>query len=103
MKIISRHITVRDEDVPNATILGAYVESLKLYKKDNPDLNKDWALHIDKLPSARFLRQEYSNEECKILFETINYLWKNITGHDIIDDNKMFQAPSRFLVIYWIL
>jgi len=103
MQIIANTLTVKDEDVPSADILGAYVESLKTYRQDNPDMNEDWASHIDKLPSARFIRQEYSNEECKLLFETINYLWRKISGQDIVNENKTISSPTKLLGNYWLI
>ena len=87
--------------IPDPHSLAAYVKILKLYLKDNtvsPQMEK----LIKNLPAPRVVKSVLSWEECKILFETINYLWKDVVGKDITEQNYIDTAEQKYLGSYWI-
>ena len=101
-KIHKTSQNVKEEDVPDGNTLSIYVESLKMNLKNNPNLNKELAILIKKLPSPRQIKLNFSFEECKILFQTVGYLWKKITGKDIIEEKKISKAPETLFGNYWM-
>jgi len=90
-------------EVPNAEVLATYVESLKMYLKDKPDLKEKLAELIKNLPTPSKIKKDFSYEECKILYETVGYLWKKITGNDIIEESHTQEAPETLLGNYWMI
>ena len=96
-------IAFKGDDLPNDETLGAYVDAIQLYYKDHPDVNNVIADQIQKLPSARKIRLDYSEEECKILFESVAYIWREITGQDIIEESKITKGEDAFTGNYWLL
>jgi hypothetical protein len=97
------NVKTKEDDIPNAETLSLYIDTLKLCLKDNPDLDKKLANLIEKLPSPRKVRQDFSHAECRIIYETIGYLWKQITGKDIIEESKIQRAPESLFGNYWML
>jgi len=93
----------KEDNIPNAEMLSLYIDTLKLCLKENESLDKKLAKLIEKLPSPRKVRQDFSHAECRILYETIGYLWKEMTGQDIIDESKIKRAPESLFGNYWML
>jgi len=85
--------------IPDGEQLALFVQTLKMYLKDNP--STEYADLIAKLPSPRQVRQDYSIQECKILYETIEYLWKRVTGQKVVSDT--IKAPETLKGNYWLL
>jgi len=86
--------------------LSAYVESLKLFdtsESSNKTISPELKKMIKRLPSANKIRKDFSNEECNILYETVAYIWKKVTGNELITDKKIYENPSKFLGSYWLL
>jgi len=102
MKIIKQADTIKAEEYPKVDVLATYVESLKMYLEDN-SINPKLADLIETLPSPTKIIKDFSYQECKILFETVNYLWRQITGGDIIDENKIYDKPETLFGNYWIM
>ena len=96
-------IAVNENDIPNPDILATYIESLKLFLKDNPSLDKKIAGAIKSLPSPRIVKRDYSEAENKILFETVDWAWRKITGKDIIKEQNVREAPESLRGNYWLL
>lgn len=92
-----------EDDKPNADILAAYVESLKLYARSNPTIDGKIKSAIDALPSPTQIKSNMSDEEGKLLYETVDWAWKKITGHDIVQELKVTKAPEHLMGNYWIL
>jgi len=90
-------------EVPNAEVLATYVESLKMYLEDKPDLKEKLSELIKNLPTPSKIKKDFSYEECKILYETVGYLWKKITGNDIIEESHTQEAPETLLGNYWMI
>jgi hypothetical protein len=92
-----------EEEIPTADQIAVYVESLKLYRQQNPNLDGEFVHLIDNLPTPRKIRQDFSFEEVKILFETVGYLWRKITGNDLGGEVKTKWGELPFLGNYWII
>jgi len=88
-----------NKNIPSGEELALFVQSLKMYLKDNP--GTEYADLISQLPSPRIIRQDFSLQECKILYETVEYLWKKVAGQKIISDT--IKAPETLKGNYWLL
>lgn len=96
-------IAKKEDKIPDAETLALYINVLNLYLQDNPSTNKELKNLIEKLPSSRQVQKSFSFEECRILYETIGYLWKIITGNDILEESKISRAPETLVGNYWML
>lgn len=103
MRIYKQADTKLDKRLPDGETLALYVRSLKLYLKDNPQLDDGLADLIKRLPSDREVRQNFSKQECKIIYETLEYLWQKITGSKIISEKEIIKAPETLFGSYWML
>jgi hypothetical protein len=101
MKIIKKS-SIKEEDIPDVDTIAAYIDALRVYNSEN-DIKKDFEDMIANLPSERSLKRDYSIEESKIIFETVNFLWEKITGQDIISGQSFEESKHDFLGNYWIL
>ncbi|TRZ83663.1 hypothetical protein D4R86_00345 [bacterium] len=95
--------TVKDEDIPQPDVLATYIEAIKTYLNDATNIPKIISEQIENLPSPSQVKKNYSFEECKILFETVNYLWKKITKTDIVQDPIIENSPETLFGNYWML
>ena len=95
--------TVKIKDIPSPNVLATYIEALKTYLKDASSISKMISEQIENLPSPSQVKKNYSFQECKLLFETVNFLWKKITKKDIIDESKITRAPETLSGNYWML
>jgi hypothetical protein len=69
--------------------------TLKEYLRDNPNICEEWKELIKKLPAPRQIRQDFSIQELKLLYETVEFLWSKITGSKIIGEEEIILAPER--------
>ena len=95
--------TVKDKDIPQPDVLATYIEAIKTYLNDATNIPKIISEQIENLPSPSQVKKNYSFEECKILFETVNYLWKKITKTDIVQDPIIENSPETLFGNYWML
>jgi len=95
--------SIKEEDIPKPNILATYVEALKTYLSDATNISEKISEQIKNLPSSGEIKRNYSFQECKLLFETVNYLWKAITKKDIVDESKIEKAPETLMGNYWML
>jgi hypothetical protein len=104
MKITkTSQMNIKKSDIPHPDVLSVYVESLKGFARDKRDLNPSLVELIDKLPSPKKVKKDLSFEETRLLFETISYLWRSITGNSIIEENKVVHQPEALKGDYWLL
>ena len=89
--------------VPKGKDLAVYVESLKLYLHNSKHLNQKIKTLIEKLPVPEKISFEFSNNESIVLFETVNYLWKEIIGQDIIDNSRTINSFDKLSGCYLML
>ncbi len=101
MKI--KKIANKEDRMPDGEQMALYVQTLKQYIKDNPNVNEEWIELICKMPSPRKIRQDFSLSEIKMLYETVEYLWKKITGSPIISDEEIIKAPETLMGNYWLI
>jgi len=93
----------KTEHMPDGEALALYVQTLKQYLKDNPNICDEWKDLISKMPAPRKVRQDFSLQECKILYESLEYLWEKITGERIIPEKEIILAPESLTGNYWML
>ncbi len=93
----------KEKEVLGPETTAQYVEALELYAQEHPNLDKKYADLISNLPSSRKIILDFSIEECKILYETIDYLWRKITGNHIIQEKEIIKAPESLSGNYWLI
>jgi len=98
---INKIATIAEKDIPEPSALAAYVKILKVYLSDN-DVSPNVKKLITNLPSPRTIKSRLSWEECKILFVTINYLWKKIIGKDLLEQGYVEESKQELLGNYWL-
>ena len=103
MRIYKQADKKRDEGIPNGETLALYIKSLKLYLKDNPRMDAGLADLISKLPSDRQVRQDFSKQECKLIYETLEYVWPKISGSPIVSEKEVISAPESLSGSYIML
>ena len=79
------------------------MEAIKTYLNDATNISGIIREQIENLPPPSQIKKNYSFEECKILFETVNYLWKKITKTDIVQDPVIENSPETLFGNYWML
>jgi hypothetical protein len=92
-----------DEKLPSGEQMALYVLTLKQYLIDNPTISNEWKDLIKKLPAPRQVRQDFSIQELKLLYETVEYLWKLITKSPIIGEEEIIKSPESLSGNYWLL
>jgi hypothetical protein len=84
-----------DEKLPSGEQMALYVLTLKQYLDDNKSkISKEWIDLIERLPAPRQIRQDFSFQELKLLYESVEYLWTKVTGHKIIPETEVIKAPE---------
>jgi hypothetical protein len=97
----SQHI--KQSDYPSINDISAYVESLKLYLLQGQVKDEQLIQLIKNLPDPSVIRARLSKEESKILFHTIGFIWKEITGRNIIEDSKIVSKKESLCGNYWLI
>ncbi len=89
--------------IPSANDLASYVESLQIYLKRGQIKDKTIAKLISQLPYPDAIRGDFSEEECRIAFESIAFAWKKVTKQDLVDEAKIERAPKGLEGNYWMI
>ena len=90
-----------DEKLPSGEQMALYVLTLKQYLDDNKSkISKEWIDLIERLPAPRQIRQDFSFQELKLLYESVEYLWTKVTGHKIIPETEVIKAPESLMGNY---
>jgi hypothetical protein len=88
---------------PTTEDLAAYVDSLKISLKDG-EIKDDKVKNVVKsMPLPKTILASMSNEECKLIFETVRWAWKQITGKDLRDLAVIDPPPETLIGNYWML
>lgn len=89
--------------IPEAEDLASYTQALKLYLKN--DKVKDVKIQklIQNLPYPDSIENNFSEEECKLVFESIAYAWKNLTNKDLLEESKIEKSKKGMEGNYWML
>jgi len=90
------------EDV-TANEVASYVEALNVANMDG-EIKKPEVLGVlQSLPSPNHIKRYLSNEEARVLFESIRWIWKETSGKDISETFNFEPAPESLLGNYWML
>lgn len=93
-----------NEKLPDGEQMALYALTLKQYLEDNPNISKEWADLIEKLPAPRQIRQDFSFQELKLLYETLEYLWSKVTGgQKIIPEKEIVSKPETLTGNYLMM
>lgn len=92
-----------DKDFVDNAVLATYVESLKMFAKDSPNIDKKLLGVIQSLPAPDTVRSSMGYEESAVLQESVNWAWKQITGNKMVDELKITKAPEHMMGNYWML
>jgi hypothetical protein len=83
--------------------VASYLDSIRMHIKFG-DVNAPELIEtINSLPSPRKIRRNLSEEEAKIIFETVRWVWKEISGKDIQDTFNFEAAPENLMGNYWMI
>lgn len=83
--------------------LAIYVDSLKL-QIDMGNINDPKLINaIESMPSAKKVRNDFSIEEAKALYETVGWAWKKICGYDILEQRNLLAKPEKLSGNYWFI
>ena len=89
----------------NVTALevASYVEALNvsLLNGDITELEVVGVLHS--LPTPHHIRRHLSDEEAKVIFESVRWIWKETSGKDISETLNFVPAKESLLGNYWML
>jgi hypothetical protein len=96
-------IKTAEKKIPSAHELAAYIEALSLYLKHGKIKDKVIVKLIKNLPYPDKVRMHFSEEECKLLFESIAFAWKKITKQDLVEETKIEHPPKGLEGNYWML
>ena len=94
---------IQGQETPDADTIATYVETLKVYLKDHPNMNATNADLIKNLPDPGVIQRDFSNEQARILTETVGHLWRDIVGQDIVEENKIEHPPETLDGTYWLI
>jgi hypothetical protein len=83
--------------------LATYIESLKLYLSEGEIKDSRVSSVVKDLPLPRVVRNNFSNEEVKVLFDTVRWAWKEISKQDLIHEAEITHAPETLSGNYWML
>lgn len=103
IKTAASNAKVKEEDYPSVDEISTYAESLKLYLFEGKIKDKEIRNLVENLPDPSTIRKRFSNEEAKILFQTIGYVWKKVTGRNIVKDSKIEKKPETLMGNYWLI
>jgi hypothetical protein len=93
-------------NVPDGEELSSYIESIKLHKRSDGDsIDKEISKLIDNLPSRRQVTLDMDDTQRGILYDTVGYIWREITGQKISDVDRNKQTTDMDLLdgCYWMM
>lgn len=90
------------EDV-TANEVASYVEALSVVLKDGGITEPKVANVVKTFPSPNYIRRHLSDEEAKVLFESVRWVWKEISGNDITETFDFEPAKETLAGNYWML
>lgn len=93
----------KQDFIPNPNDVAAYIDSLQTTLKDGLIMDNQVAEIIKSLPSPSKVKNGLTIDEIKIVFESVRWAWKIITGNDIIDTSKIIQKREKLFGNYWML
>jgi hypothetical protein len=89
--------------IPEAAEIAAYVEALKLFLKNGKIKDKVIANLVKKLPFPDSIRMGFSNQECRIVFESVAYAWRKLTKQNLVEETKIEHPQKGLEGNYWMV
>ena len=83
--------------------IATYVESLKIVLRDGEITDPTVRQIVTDMPSEAHVRRHISNHEAQILFESVRWAWKEITGKDLETNFDFEAAPETLEGNYWMM
>ncbi|MFA7219343.1 MAG: hypothetical protein WC119_02445, partial [Synergistaceae bacterium] len=99
----SQRIVTADKKIPDAEDLAAYVEALNIHLENGKIKDKKIESLVKRLPYPDSIRMGFSEQECRILFDSIAYAWKEISGQDLVEESKIEHPPKGLEGNYWMI
>jgi hypothetical protein len=90
------------EDV-DADEVASYVEALTISLKDGEIESPEVQGVIQSFPTATHVRRHLSDQEAKILFESVRWAWKEVTGKEITETFNFEPANESLMGNYWMM
>ena len=86
------------EDV-SADEVASYIETLNLSLESGEIKRKEVISVLSSLPSPEHVKRHLSDEEAKVLFESVRWVWKEVSGKDIVETFNVTPAPLKTDVV----
>lgn len=99
----NKMIKTADKKIPSAEEIAAYVEALTLFLKKGKIKDRVIARLVKNLPYPDKIRMHLSEQECQIVFESVGFAWKEMTGQDLLEETKIEHAPKGLEGNYWMM
>lgn len=90
-------------DEVDAHEVASYIEALNIALKDGSVKSPEVIGVLHSLPSPEHVRRHLSHEEAKILFESVRWAWKEVTGKDITETFNFVPAKETLMGNYWMM
>jgi hypothetical protein len=87
----------------NADEVASYIETLNISLKNGDITNEEVVGVLHSLPSPEHVRRHLSDEEARILFESVRWVWKEVSGKDITETFNVVPATENLIGNYWML
>jgi len=84
-------------------LLSYYIEALKYEVDWNSIDNNEIKKVVDNFPDPKKVDRDFSESECKILFESVHWAWKKLSGQDILDKVETLSHPEEIEGNFWFL
>lgn len=83
-------------------VLGNYIDTLKMYEKNN-ELSLELRECIRDLPTSMYLLKNMSDVDIGLTQETVEWAWMKLTGNNIIDELSISNESKELRGYYWWL
>lgn len=100
---IKKTSSEKEQYTPDAETLSTLVKSLKISIKNNESIGEEERYLIKNLPSPRVIRSCLSDSEINVVFKTVNYLWKKLTGQEFKEVINVSEKEDPLIGSYWLL
>ena len=96
-------IKIAEKHIPSAEEIASYVDALKIYLRKDKIKDKSLQKIIKNLPYPYSIRMHFSEEESKLVFESVAYVWKLITGKDLFEETKITNYKQGLEGNCWMI
>ena len=87
----------------NANEVASFLEALEVAILDGEVKLEVVKEVIKSLPSPAHIRRHLSDEEAMVVFESVRWAWKEVSGKDITDSFATEKSPETLMGNYWML